>query len=166
MDIIYREAVKEDIQLIEVLITLAIAEMEKKQIFQWDTQYPTKEDFLNDIQNHHLFVGCIDSQIAVVFVINEEYDEAYLKGKWRNPEKSFQIIHRLCVHPKFQNQGIAKKTMQYIEKQALLEGKQSVRLDVFSKNPYAVKLYLECGYDKVGTVEWRKGTFYLMEKNL
>ena len=166
MDIIYRHAVKEDIQIIEMLITQAIAEMEKKQIFQWDELYPIREDFLNDIQCNHLFVGCINCQIAVVFTINEDYDEAYMNGKWKNPDKSFQIIHRLCVRPKFQNKGIAKQTMRYIENKVLLEGKQAVRLDVFSQNPYAVKLYLECGYEKVGKAEWRKGTFYLMEKYL
>lgn len=166
MDIIYRQAVKEDIPLIEELVTQAVAEMEKNQIFQWDELYPIREDFLDDIQDHHLFVGCIGCRIAVVFALNGDYDEAYMNGKWKNPEKSFQIIHRLCVHPEFQNQGIAKQTMKYIESQVLSQGNQAVRLDVFSQNPYAVRLYLECGYEKAGTAQWRKGTFYLMEKYL
>lgn len=166
MKITYRRALKEDILHIEELITQAVAEMEKNQIFQWDELYPVRDDFLNDIQNHQLFVGCIGYQIAVVFALNEDYDEAYMNGKWKNPEKSFQVIHRLCVHPEFQNQGIAKQTMKYIESQVLSQGNQAVRLDVFSQNPYAVRLYLECGYEKVGTAQWRKGTFYLMEKYL
>lgn len=166
MKLIFRKAAEGDVPSIEILIKQAIAEMEQNQIFQWDDLYPTREDFLEDIQNRQLFIGCIDCQIVVIFTINENFDKAYINGKWKNPEKSFYIIHRLCVHPKFQNKGIAKQAMGYIEQQVLLEGKQAVRLDVFSQNPYAIKLYLDCGYEKVGTAEWRKGIFYLMEKYL
>lgn len=42
----------------------------------------------------------------------------------------------------------------------------AIRLDVFSQNPFALKLYEKCGYAKTGTVNWRKGIFYLMEKYL
>jgi len=166
MKIIYRKASKDDIQAINMLIMQAIAEMENNKIMQWDELYPTREDFLEDINKEQLFVGCIDNQIVVVFTINQEYDAEYMNGEWKSPEKLFDVIHRLCVHPQFQNKGIARQTMDYIEKQILSEGKQAVRLDVYSKNLYAVKLYLGCGYQKVGIAEWRKGTFYLMEKYL
>ena len=166
MEIKYRHALLDDIPAIDILVKEVIIEMEKNNIMQWDELYPTSEDFLEDIRKNQLFVGCIDNQIAVIFTINQEYDAEYINGKWKDPEKSFDVIHRLCVHPEFQNRGIAKQTMNYIEKQILSEGKQAIRLDVYSKNPYALKLYLGCGYQKVGTVEWRKGTFHLMEKYL
>lgn len=166
MKIRYRKALKDDMQAINMLITQAITEMENNKIIQWDELYPTKEDFLEDISKQQLFVGCIDDQVVVVFTINQDYDAEYVNGEWKCPEKSFSVLHRLCVHPQFQNRGIARQTMDYIESQILLEGKQAIRLDVYSKNPYAVKLYLDCGYQKVGIAEWRKGIFYLMEKYL
>lgn len=166
MEIIYRQALTEDIPAIDALIKEAISEMEKNGIMQWDEIYPTKDDFLEDIRNSQLWVGCIEHQIAVVFTINHSYDAEYANGEWKNPEKSFDVIHRLCVHPQFQNKGIAKQTMAYIEERILSEGKHAVRLDVFSKNPYAIALYLGCGYQKVGVAKWRKGIFYLMEKYL
>lgn len=43
---------------------------------------------------------------------------------------------------------------------------ESVRLDVFSKNPYAIRLYENNSYEKRGNVCWRKGEFYLMEKKI
>lgn len=36
----------------------------------------------------------------------------------------------------------------------------------FIENPYALRLYDKCGYRNAGTVLWRKGEFYLMEKRL
>lgn len=166
MELNYRRALPGDIQEIDLLIQKAIAKMEKNEIMQWDEFYPTQDDFLEDIQKNQLYVGYVDGRIAVVFAINQECDAEYANGKWKEPEKPFAVLHRLCVHPDFQQRGIAKQTLCYIEKKVWTEGKQAVRLDVYSKNPYAVPLYLNCGYQKVGSVEWYKGTFYLMEKYL
>lgn len=166
MELSYRKALPDDIPEIVLLVKEAITEMEKNKIMQWDELYPTREDFLEDIQKNQMFVGCISSRIVVLFVINQECDAEYTSAAWREPEKSFAVLHRLCVHPKFQHRGIAKQTLCYAERLALAEGRQAFRLDVYSGNPYAVSLYLGCGYEQVGTVEWRKGTFCLMEKYL
>lgn len=56
--------------------------------------------------------------------------------------------------------------MHFIETSVKEKGIEAVRLDVFSQNPYALRLYQKCGYQEVGTVQWRKGIFYLMEKYL
>ncbi len=166
MELSYRKALPEDMTEILLLVKGAVAELEKNKIMQWDESYPAREDFLEDIQKNQLFVGCVRSRIVVLFVINQECDAEYASGAWREPEKPFAVLHRLCVHPEFQHKGIAKQALCYAERLALAEGKQAVRLDVYSHNPYAVSLYLGCGYQKVGAVEWRKGTFYLMEKYL
>jgi len=41
-----------------------------------------------------------------------------------------------------------------------------IRLDSYSKNSYAVKLYDKLGYTVVGHACWRKGRFDLREKKL
>lgn len=46
---IYRLAKETDIDKICFLIKNAIKVMENQQIFQWDSLYPTKADFLGDI---------------------------------------------------------------------------------------------------------------------
>lgn len=166
MEINYRQGQADDIPEISRLVGKAIDQMEKNGILQWDELYPTDEDFAEDIQNGQLTVGCIAGQIAVVFTVNQKCEAEYADGKWKEPESPFTVLHRLCVNPDFQNRGIAKQTMQYIEERVLAEGKQAVRLDVYSGNPHAIKLYLHCGYQKVGSVQWRKGVFYLMEKYL
>jgi len=54
----------------------------------------------------------------------------------------------------------------HIEEQIKNMGYLSIRLDVFSENPYALKLYEKNGYEKRGHADWRKGRFFLMEKTL
>jgi len=73
---------------------------------------------------------------------------------------------RLCVSADSQNKGIGSKLLAHIEEQVKNMGYSSVRLDVFSENPYALKLYEKNGYEKRGHADWRKGRFFLMEKTL
>ena len=45
-------------------------------------------------------------------------------------------------------------------------GYDAIRLDVFSLNPYARRLYEKNGFIKRGHAHWHMGEFYLMEKIL
>lgn len=164
MDLIYRAGCLSDLDEIELLVDDAIKEMNKHGIKQWDDLYPIREDFEDDIKKGQLFVGLVEGKIAVIYTLNSETDEAYKNGRWQAPEKSYYVIHRLCVNPKFQNQKVAQRTMAHIEESVRIEGYEAIRLDVYSLNPYALKLYEKCGYTKVGEAKWRKGLFYLMEK--
>lgn len=163
---IYRLAKESDIDKICSLIENAVIEMESHQIFQWDSLYPTKADFLDDIQKQQLFIGLSDNDILVIYALNKDCDKEYKNGAWKYPDSKYRIIHRLCVNPKYQNRGIAKNTLLHIEKELREIGIETIRLDVFSKNPFALSLYQNSGYEKVGSADWRKGRFYLMEKHL
>ncbi len=166
MNIEYRVGKIEDLDDIEDLVRQAVRNMEQQGINQWDDMYPIGEDFQKDIEEQNLFVGTYEGKIVAICTLNKEVDEEYEKGLWENPKEDFLAIHRLCVNPTFQNMGIAKNTMKFIEKIAVSKEIRAIRLDVFSKNPYALKLYNAFGYINVGTVQWRKGKFFLMEKYL
>ena len=162
----FRIAKIQDLEEICAIVKTAVKTMEQNGIYQWDELYPIERDFADDIEKKQLFVGIKNEMIAVVYVINEECDEDYKSGAWEYPDDKYCVIHRLCVNPKFQHRGIGKITLEYAEKQIIDRGYQSVRLDVFSNNPFALKLYLTAGYKNAGYAEWRKGRFYLMEKRL
>ena len=162
----YRLADETDIVSISNIISSAITEMERNDIFQWDAIYPAKDDFLSDIRKNTLFVGTNDSDICVVFAISKECDEQYQNGKWEYPDSDYRVIHRLCVNPIYQNRGIARETLLFIEDELRRQGIATIRLDVFSNNPFALSLYRNNGYKEVGIADWRKGRFLLMEKAL
>ena len=164
MTLQYRKAALDDLEEVYNLVTLAINTMVKNNILQWDELYPTKEDFRNDIDNDQLYIGLTDGQIAVVYTLNQECDAEYQNGLWKYPDKPYYVLHRLCVNPDFQNQGIATHTLLHIEAELLKNGIHAIRLDAFSNNPYALKLYDSLHYSQVGYADWRKGRFYLMEK--
>ena len=164
MKIIYKKAEMTDIDEIFRLVEGAVRQMERCGIEQWDEIYPAKEDFIADIRKNELYIGEFHNEIAVVYALNKECDAQYQNGEWRYIGEDYCVIHRLCVASTYQNRGIARMTLQHIENQLKCRGIKAVRLDVFSQNPYVLKLYADSGYSKVGIADWRKGRFFLMEK--
>lgn len=162
----YRLGTLEDLDNICNMISEAIDNMEYNGIHQWDELYPARYDFEEDIRNNTLYTVSDDNGLVAIYVISKECDEEYDKCIWEMDRDSACIIHRLCVSPKASNKGIGKAVLIHIEKQLKKLGFESVRLDVFSENPYALKLYEHNGYVKRGHADWRKGRFYLMEKGL
>lgn len=162
----YRLGIIEDIDNISILISDAIKELESKGIHQWDEKYPTVEDFKDDISKGHLYVVMEKEKLAAIYVISGDSDDAYKTADWHYPDETAYILHRFCVSPNFQNRGLGKQILMYIEAQIKEIGYQSVRLDVFTENPYAQNLYRHNGYEVRGYADWRKGRFDLMEKYL
>ncbi len=166
MELQFRLAKKEDLDGVMDVFSAAIAEMSRAGIEQWDSLYPDKNTLENDIEDNQLFIGMLEDSIVSAYVLNQEYDEQYANGAWKYPNSSFYVLHRLCVNPLFQNQRIGTLTLAHIENELGTKGVEAIRLDAYTLNPYAIKLYERFEYGIVGFAQWRKGEFYLMEKKL
>lgn len=164
--LILKRATIEDFDYVEKIFKNAIELMDSNGINQWDNIYPNKEILKEDILKCEMFLGVSNNVIACAFVLNGNYDEEYNNGNWKYRNESFRIVHRLCVNPNFQNQGIGTQSMMLIEKMLRKDGIESIRLDAFSLNPFALRLYEKIGYVRVGEANWRKGLFYLYEKKI
>jgi len=161
-----RFAETDDFDEVSALFYAAITEMNSNGIPQWDEIYPNREILEEDIAKREMRLILIDDRIAAVFVLNNEFDILYEKGRWKYPEFNFKILHRLCVHPDFQHMGLAKRAMNIIFDILKEESVETLRFDGFTLNPYAIKLYKSLDCDIVGTVNFRKGKFFLYEKYL
>lgn len=166
MKIEFTIAEEKDLEKIASIFASAIKKMDEQNIPQWDEVYPDKNIIEDDIRRKQLYMGMFENEIAVVYVLNNECDEQYNNGRWQHKDASYNVIHRMCVNPKFQNQGIGSLTLSYIEDQLKNRGIETIRLDTFSLNPFALKMYNKQGYKSIGEANWRKGKFYLMEKKL
>lgn len=162
----FRLAQPDDLEPIFSIFENAISVMYNSGIHQWDEVYPNMETLEEDISKQQLYMVISEENILAAYVLNQEFDQGYSLVNWKYSDSSFCVVHRLCVDPKFQNQEIATMTMKYIEEHAKNSGVESIRLDAFILNPFAVKLYEKLGYENVGTVMFRKGEFYLFEKKL
>jgi GNAT superfamily N-acetyltransferase len=165
-EIIFRKANIGDLVHVVKIYKNAINRMEKNNILQWDDLYPNEVILKDDILKEQMFLGEINNKIVSVVVLNKNYDEEYKNGNWNYKDLPFAVVHRLCVNPDFQNKGIGNNTMLSIEKLLKKDGIETIRLDAFSLNPYALSMYEKLGYKKVGEVNWIKGLFYLYEKKI
>ena len=141
--------------------------MNIEKIDQWEIKkYPNKQCLKEDILNNEMYSGIIDRTIVSTIVVNKNFSEEYRNCKWDYNGDNYIVIHRLCVNSEYQNKGIATKTMEIIEKEWKNKKIESIKLDAFSRNPAALRLYDKLGYKKVGEMDSWKGIFYIFEKIL
>lgn len=161
-----RPAEAKDMQTVYAIFHDAIEHMNRTGIPQWDEIYPTAELLDTDLKNEQLYVAETDNgNVAAAVVLNEECHPDYQTADWKGREPHV-IVHRLCVSPAAQGGGVGRGLMQAVETWSRERGYADIRLDAFSLNPHALRMYDRLGYVKRGEATWRKGLFYLMEKQL
>lgn len=167
MTVEIRQADQRDIlDLVRVIRDCTLA-MRLARIFQWDDVYPNKEQIEEDSKDGSLYVMRKGEVCIGAATFNQKQEDVYQQIEWHGSEPVL-VVHRLCVDPVFQGQGLAKKMMNFGEKVALEQGCTSIRLDAYSGNPEAVGLYESLGYMKMGSVTFprRDLPFYCFEKIL
>ena len=161
---VFVKASSGDFSKIADLYIKAILHLRSKNIDQWDALYPNREIIKADIRKHHMYVLRLDDEIISAVVLSRQQHELYNAVTWTHGK--FAVIHRLCVHPAYQDLGFGRKTVCYVEKHLKKAGIEAIRLDAFMCNPAAVHLYEGLGYTMVGKLPFRKGDFGLYEKVL
>jgi ribosomal protein S18 acetylase RimI-like enzyme len=145
------------------------AKMASEGIFQWNEHYPSQEAFKKDIERDELYVILSEASVIGCVVISSEKDSEYNDIEWLTEDKNQYYIHRLAVHPNFQNKGYAKKLMDFSEARAIKNKITSIRLDTFSKNTRNQKFYETRAYQRLGNIYFPKQSehpFYCYEKIL
>jgi GNAT superfamily N-acetyltransferase len=161
-----RLAADRDLAAVGQILRDCVAAMRRAGIEQWDDIYPTDAHLAADIDARSLYVASTESGAVVgTVVLNEYQDPEYAAVAWLAHARPL-VVHRVMVAPASQGQGIAQRLMVFAEQHARTLGYESIRLDAFTLNPRALRLYERLGYDARGTVRLRKGIFLCFEKLL
>lgn len=158
-----------DLPEIFELYKSAIAHLDACGMHFWDFNwYPNADVLTADQKRGELYCtrDSVTGRIAACIVLSTEYDEQYNNAQWEYQSDRPLIIHRLCIHPGFQNRGLGRAVMSAAENWAEKHGFTVIRLDAFSGNPASLALYEHLGFRKAGEANWTKGMFWLMEKEL
>ena len=117
--------------------------------------YPTREDAVQGIAEHSLFVAVIADKIAGTFILRHRPEEAYALADWGKQldYREILVLYTFAVHPQFLHQGIGKKMLDFILSFATREKNKAVRLDVYENNMPAIRLYEQTGFRYVDTVD-------------
>ena len=162
-----RKANPNDLPQVLALADACLLQLRLENIMQWDDIYPNPEVFEMDIRSGTLFVAVWEHNVVGSVALDFEQPEEYQPVSWQYQGKML-IVHRLCVDPLRHRQGIATTLMDFAEQSALKQACSGLRLDAYSGNNSALKLYETRDYRLAGQVFFprRPEPFYCLEKTL
>ncbi|MEH7097137.1 GNAT family N-acetyltransferase [Neobacillus vireti] len=142
------------------------SDLRQKGIQQWDRYYPNRFIVKSDLKEGNLYGILSDNHLVGAVVVDTNQSKKYRKLYWEDEEGNPLVIHRLAVHPLYQGKGYGKRLLHFAEEFARLHEYTSIRLDVFSVNDGAVKMYERAGYQDRGTIHFpfRSAPYICYEK--
>lgn len=161
------QANEADLPAVMDLVRSCIDHMRSQGIEQWDDIYPSRDRLSSDVAAGSLYVaGLPEREVVAVFALDGRQDAEYAMVPWTLIDDRIGVVHRLMVDPRFQGRGFARELMAFAERLAAELGYAVIRLDAFSMNPAALRLYRGLGYHEAGDVLLRKGVFRGFEKRV
>ncbi|WMM32977.1 GNAT family N-acetyltransferase [Shouchella clausii] len=165
-----RQGTLNDLPQIEQIAIDATKQMNLEGSDQWTSAYPTAAHFQEDIEQGTLYVYLENMRIVGSISIDQnlpvEFNESQLS--WKTKHETAGTFHRLVVDPAAQQSGVAVKLVQFAESLCREQGLASLKMDTYSKNKKAQKLFAKLGYKPVGTFYYpnKKDPFFAYEKAL
>ncbi len=163
-------ALMKDLEKVKNITDACALDMISKNIYQWNSKYPSIQVFRNDIKNKRLYVAK-DNKYKIVGCISlgTQKDIEYKDVKWLTKDDNNLYVHRLAVDPKFQKKGIGKSLMDFAENYARTKDFKSIRLDTFSQNKRNNKFYKSRDYIQLEDVFFltqSESPFHCYEKKI
>ncbi|WP_150916032.1 GNAT family N-acetyltransferase [Robertmurraya sp. DFI.2.37] len=162
-----RKGKSEDLYTLMEIVKETVKIMEEEENDQWNETYPNMEIFAADVQNSSLFVMEENGEIIGSITVDRNEPVEYGQISWRyfGPAYTF---HRLVVNPFARKNGAASNLIRYAEKVAIENGIPYLRIDTYSLNVKAQRLFTKLGYQKAGEMSFhgKKLPFYCYEKRL
>lgn len=157
-----------DLEELFPIYVSAKMELERKGIFQWTNNYPTRDIIENDLRQGVLHLLKEGSEIIGAINLSEEQEKEYQSIQWKFTRGKILVIHRLVICPQHQRQGYASKLMDFAEDFAREKDYSSIRLDAYSDNQGVLGFYKKREYFIRGEVYFpeREHPFFCMEKEV
>ncbi|MHB8706777.1 MAG: GNAT family N-acetyltransferase [Coriobacteriia bacterium] len=135
-------------------------------ILQWDHLYPDRESVERDIRNGAALLARHRGEVVAYLAIDSDQDSKYAQVDWHFSETPIAVVHRLMVSPAWQGRGLGRWCVTIAEQTAVRRGYATMRLEAYTHNPHAIRLYERCGYRASGIIHFRTGEFTCFEKAL
>ncbi len=142
--------------------------LDAKNIHQWTASYPSKSIIEKDITNRDLYILRFGNGLLGAVALNENQPEQYEGISWEANSTRVLVVHRLVVDPVYQGHGYGHLIMAFVEDYAVKNDYSVIRLDTYSRNVGALRMYQNRDYKIRGTTyfEGRKHFFYCLEKEV
>lgn len=143
-------ATMDDLNRIEELYKKCTLNLIKKGLFQWDNNYPNINTYINAINDKTQYIFEDDNELIGSAILNEYQSEDWSLVNWNYNDGKILVLHALAINPSIQGKGYGQKVLKHCESYGLEKGYMFMRLDVFSENQVAIRLYEKNEYKKAG----------------
>ncbi len=111
-----------------------------------------------------VIVGCQNGTPVCEAGVSTARPNFWKRGLWAEPDAIALGVFGISVHPLFQNSGVGKQLLQFIEICAQERGYRWVRLDAYLENTVSNAFYRSAGYEKRAEISLRGSELVLYEK--
>lgn len=131
----------------------------------WTEFYPGLEELQSDLENEALYI--IKDENKIVGIASAFKDEELIDlNCWNKEIKNPYELARIGVIKEYQNKGIAKQLIKYIENDVLSKGCDGIHFIVSKTNPAALNLYNSLNYVCCGETIMYELDWFCYEKKL
>ena len=142
----------DDFGRIEKLYGDCIADLNKKGIHQWDERYPNTATITDGIHSGCQYLFEEEHALIGSIILNQIQSEQWNSMPWKYALGKVLIMHTLAIDPAVQGKGYGQSALDACIAFGVDNGYAAMRLDVFSENPAAIRLYEKNGFERVGEV--------------
>ena len=131
----------------------------------WNDEYPGADTIADDLACDGLYVlreG--DELCAAISVGEDEHEDTDVA--WTLPAQRPCMLSRLCVTPRLQGKGLARRVIAMAEEIARLRGYDAIHLMAAKGNRMTQNIYSSIGYRVCGEVHLYDIDFICFEKAL
>lgn len=161
-----RKAASKDLDAIMDIVWRTIMLLQSEGNQQWSEDYPTRDDFVQDISEGTLYVCEVNKTVAGFICCNLTAPAEYASVVWTASGSPALFIHRFAVSTDLHRKGIGTALLQKAEAVAVSKECKSIRTDTCSLNLRMRALFTTNGYEKMGEVRFKgvPHVFYCFEK--
>lgn len=128
--------------------------LKARGIDQWQSIFPTKEMFIQDINNHDFYVLVKHEKIVGMMSLikrNEPTYEHIYEGAWHS-DLPYMTIHRFAILKSYHGQGLSDEMLNYAKNIALIHHIYYLRIDTHEDNIFAIKRFKTNGFQYCGYI--------------
>ncbi len=128
--------------------------LHERGVNQWQSIFPLKEQFMDDIHKQEFYVLEMNQHIIGMMALkagNEPTYDIIYDGAWHK-QNPYLTIHRIAIDPMYHGYQYGLELLSFAKEQATLLGYHYMRIDTHEDNQAAIKRFTQFGFVYCGYI--------------